>query len=746
VGGPIGKGASAVVRRGRHRASGREVAIKEVLKSSVNTGLVETEIAILQRVGSNPHVAKLLDVYETKKAFFLVMELAKGGELFERLADKGAFSERIAAGLMAQIGDALAFLHAQGVSHRDIKPENLLLVDSTEESGLRLVDFGLSKCSTTGVGSGAGVGSVGTWAYWPPEAFADFGSAEGRALDMWALGVVLYIVLSGYHPFDPRGDATDAQVQRAIRAAHVQFDGDAWRKVGEPAKDLLRKLLRAEPERRLTVEGLLTHPWISGGAARDGAIAGSAERLRGFVDAHRRLRATAFSMMLRAAQAQGAAETKRLGASGRFEATLLASAFRMFDADGKGFIDAADVQRVMRDVTHRECDDNEANELLGGGAGGSGGSGSGSGSDGTSTGGSGGTGSTGGGASGGGASVGGARTVQYGDYLSMMSAMPRRTFAPNEVICARGEKATSFYLLLGGEVTVHKPAAEAAVAGGAQGPVTALVGWASRRRDSTHGALVGRLNAGEFFGENALLLGRDRTSTCCAGEAGAEVLELSNDDFNALMEHQAGAAPTSAAAALGSGGAGGALTSDASTRTALNFIKMAASMQRLSFEPGELVFLQGDVVRSPRAVRRAARERTRAPRCHHVIASPRPPSRPATTRANVPTFSQADRFYILVDGQLRVVVEGVEVTTLGKGECFGEMGVLNNAPRTATVVAKTRATCLALDAVHLRGMLVKSSALRDGLRNVADVRSLGRQAASAAPGPKSEASVTASPA
>lgn len=237
LGREIGRGAFGVVYAGTCRRTGREVAIKVIRRTNPKQDevcaarrtmpitrrtsvwscvrafaqVVRREVDILRRVALHRGTAELIDSYEDDESFYLVMEFVTGGELFDALIDGGAFSEARAADMVRQIADALAFLHAQGLAHLDIKPENVLLTSKdVEHARIKLVDFGISR----GEGELTDV-KPGTWAYWPPEAF-EKPRQVGVYTDMWALGCVLFILLSGYHPFDPQGDADLAEMQRRI--------------------------------------------------------------------------------------------------------------------------------------------------------------------------------------------------------------------------------------------------------------------------------------------------------------------------------------------------------------------------------------------------------------------------------------------------------------------------------------------------------------------------------------------------
>jgi calcium/calmodulin-dependent protein kinase I len=164
----------------------------------------------------------LRGTFETPSYVYLIQELCSGGELFERLVALGAYSEADARDPLRSVLSAIAHCHARGIIHRDLKPENLLLCsadpsrDCTADA-IKVADFGLSK-SLAGVPGGVVTTVCGTWAYSPPEMRDPKRPGYGAPADMWALGVITYIVLSGFHPFDPTGDADQEHILANIAA------------------------------------------------------------------------------------------------------------------------------------------------------------------------------------------------------------------------------------------------------------------------------------------------------------------------------------------------------------------------------------------------------------------------------------------------------------------------------------------------------------------------------------------------
>lgn len=274
VEGVIGEGGYARVHRGRHRSSRAAVAIKRVAKARTTRAQFLREVAILQRVGGAHGVPALREAFETRDAFVLVTELVRGGELYDHLLAHGVFAERDARALARELAQAIAYLHAQAVVHADLKPENILL----EDGALRLIDFGqafrvdaLASNTSSSSNDTVSRGSY-TLAYASPELLEAEGASKtsvGRAVDVWALGVVLFVVLCGHHPFDPSDDATDAQLAERIRAGRVDRDCDGWKRLSPGVRDLIDRMLAVDPAQRPTAEQVLAHPWIEEDEGRE---------------------------------------------------------------------------------------------------------------------------------------------------------------------------------------------------------------------------------------------------------------------------------------------------------------------------------------------------------------------------------------------------------------------------------------------------------------------------------------------
>eukprot|EP00937_MAST-01D_sp_MAST-1D-sp2_P004841 g4841.t1 len=253
----LGSGQYATVVRAVNKKTKREVAVKKILKARSKRANLDTEIEILKRFGHHKHIVDLYDVYETAEHIFLAMELMRGGELFDALVENGPYDEGDASRHIRDIGSALHFLHSEGIVHRDLKPENLLLTTTGRDARLKIADFGLSKILEEEEMMKT---ACGTWAYCAPEVLRirrdHVGSYDAKC-DMFSVGVILFVILSGYHPFDPAGENTDKQMQRLI------LEG---RQGG--AKELVRCLLEADPAKRLSAAQMLLHPWVKGTVLR----------------------------------------------------------------------------------------------------------------------------------------------------------------------------------------------------------------------------------------------------------------------------------------------------------------------------------------------------------------------------------------------------------------------------------------------------------------------------------------------
>ncbi|XP_031678336.1 calcium/calmodulin-dependent protein kinase type IV [Oncorhynchus kisutch] len=281
MGPELGRGATSVVFRTEEKQTQKPYAAK-VLKKTIDKKIVRTEIGVLLRL-SHPNIIRLKEIFETETDIALILELVTGGELFDRIVERGYYSERDAAHVIKQILEAVAYLHDNGVVHRDLKPENLLYADLSLDAPLKIADFGLSKIIDEQVTMKTVCGTPG---YCAPEILR--GNAYGPEVDMWSVGVILYILLCGFEPFfDPRGDQ---YMYSRILNCDYEFVSPWWDEVSLNAKDLVSKLIVQDPHKRLTVKEALEHPWVLGKAARFSHMDTTQRKLQEF-NARRKLKA-----------------------------------------------------------------------------------------------------------------------------------------------------------------------------------------------------------------------------------------------------------------------------------------------------------------------------------------------------------------------------------------------------------------------------------------------------------------------
>ncbi len=251
----MGHGKFGVVYRAESKADPTQIVAIKVLrhKSYLDQKAISDEIKILKYL-DHPNIVKYYDEIEDGEYIFVVTEFCSGGELFDRISHKECFSESEAASITEKLLCALNYCHSKNIAHRDIKPENIMYKSSEEHAEVKLIDFGLAKKSDKYLKTYQTM--VGTPFYIAPEVI------DGNytsACDVWSLGVVLHMMLSGYMPFC---GATTEDIFRSIKAGKLDFDGKVWEKVSPPAKDLLHKLLEPDENQRVTASEALSHTWF----------------------------------------------------------------------------------------------------------------------------------------------------------------------------------------------------------------------------------------------------------------------------------------------------------------------------------------------------------------------------------------------------------------------------------------------------------------------------------------------------
>jgi len=256
----LGRGAFSIVYLGLHKPTNVKYAIKVINKKDLGKDYeknLKMEVDILKRV-SHPNIIALKELFDTTDKLYLVMELVTGGELFDKIVEKGSYTESEAAQLVRKIVSAVEYLHSIDIVHRDLKPENLLLKTADNDLEVALADFGLSKI----VGQQMMMQTAcGTPSYVAPEVLN--ASGYGKEVDMWSIGVITYILLCGFPPF--YGD-TVPEIFEQIMEANFDYPEEYWGSVSKEAKDFINKLLVVDTSERMQASQALKHPWLSGHA------------------------------------------------------------------------------------------------------------------------------------------------------------------------------------------------------------------------------------------------------------------------------------------------------------------------------------------------------------------------------------------------------------------------------------------------------------------------------------------------
>ncbi|NXR75365.1 KS6A5 kinase, partial [Pycnonotus jocosus] len=261
---PLGEGSFSICRKCLHKKTSQEYAVKIISKRmEANT---QREITAMRLCEGHPNVVKLHEVFHDQLHTFLVMELLKGGELLERIQKKKHFSETEASHIMRRLVSAVSHMHDVGVVHRDLKPENLLFTDETDNSEIKIIDFGFARLKPPD--NQPLKTPCFTLHYAAPELLNHNGYDE--SCDLWSLGVILYTMLSGQVPFQSQDRSltcTSAlEIMKKIKKGEFSFEGEAWKNVSEEAKELIRGLLTVDPNKRIKMSSLRYNEWLQDGS------------------------------------------------------------------------------------------------------------------------------------------------------------------------------------------------------------------------------------------------------------------------------------------------------------------------------------------------------------------------------------------------------------------------------------------------------------------------------------------------
>jgi len=252
----LGEGSFGSVRKCRKKDTGQWRAVKTISKKRVKNVDRFTEEMNIMKLLDHPNIVRLYETFDDERNVYLVLELCSGGELFDRIVADGSFTEQAAAYCVQQMLRAVNYLHSNCIMHCDLKPENFLLAETEaiEKTHLKMVDFGLSKRFTPGEFATTKAGAP---YYVAPEVLAGH---YNELCDIWSIGVIMYILLSGSPPFS--GNDTMA-VLEAVKQAEFCLDKKEWKLISKEAKDMLKVLLTKDPTRRASAESALKEEWLT---------------------------------------------------------------------------------------------------------------------------------------------------------------------------------------------------------------------------------------------------------------------------------------------------------------------------------------------------------------------------------------------------------------------------------------------------------------------------------------------------
>ena len=268
----LGTGHFGSVRQCIHRVTGERYAVKSISKTDpdIKHGALAREIILLQDM-KHDNIIRLVDVFEDTDHVHLVTDICTGGELFDRIVERSSSSspssdnnnnngapcldEHEAAQIIYQLLNAVSYMHENGVVHRDIKPENILFQTTDADSSIKLIDFGLSRKHDETKEPPMSA-TVGTPYYIAPEVLQ---KKYDKSCDLWSVGVIAYILLCGYPPFN--GANNDATHRRVARGRY-SFPSKDWKYTSREARDFIRNLLQLDTSKRMSMDEALKHPWI----------------------------------------------------------------------------------------------------------------------------------------------------------------------------------------------------------------------------------------------------------------------------------------------------------------------------------------------------------------------------------------------------------------------------------------------------------------------------------------------------
>ena len=254
----IGKGKFGLVKSGINKETNKPVAIKIMAKKNMDKSdmeLAKVEIDIL-KIAQHPNIIKLYDVFENENYIYIIMEYCSGGDLLSYFEHyEYELPETKVCEIIHKLSMAIYYLHSYGIVHRDLKPENILMTDLTSNADIRLLDFGLSKI----IGNDEKCTEpYGTLSFVAPEVLQ--GKPYDKSVDLWSIGIITFLLLCGYMPFDDKH--SEREIARQTIQDPVPYENKIWSKLSPEAKTFVDGLLQKKPEKRYSIKEVLEHPWI----------------------------------------------------------------------------------------------------------------------------------------------------------------------------------------------------------------------------------------------------------------------------------------------------------------------------------------------------------------------------------------------------------------------------------------------------------------------------------------------------
>ncbi len=372
----LGLGGFGVVLPAQHKGTGEIVAVKQIprLANDLNESDVEAEVAMLKTAGEHRSITSFYDVFKDNNNYYLVMEMAKGKDLFEHLIKDGMFTETETAQLMLELLEACSFLHGQGIVHGDIKPENIMISSSKRDAlssdacengtttpdlnnnmiDVRIADFGTATKMNSSQGACVLSGnSLSTLSYCPPEVIAQqiYNTTPvvkvNPKSDVWALGVILYILLFGRHPYDFDTSASEEEVAEQILTMQPNFSDPICDTISPTGIDLLKSMMHRDPDKRPTCQRALSHDWFRGYTGRITAKRRVTLEIQLFTIGRRMMKACLLATMSGLMKQKSSNPNASPIFTNKSKIGSRYTACEMIDGEKKGYIDVFDIMSAM---------------------------------------------------------------------------------------------------------------------------------------------------------------------------------------------------------------------------------------------------------------------------------------------------------------------------------------------------------------------------------------------------------------